>query len=761
MRLIREIRKKPITSFLIPSLCILAFAVCMGWAAQFIVFQAMKEEVVQNNLSQLKQTQSVIDRRFEEIETITFQIMNNSNISNFQYVENPFQNVYQVLKTRKQLFPYPLLNHFISQYYILFKRSGVAMSSGGVTYRLPSFYESTFSYRHLNYDEWYALFMETHHSRNVLGSAPVAWNNEKREMLVYVHSMGDRRVLNGAIIILIDQEKINELFYQLNLGDTGWAYIESSDGGVVSKLGNIQDDEAASFVFQHKEGAFEKTIKGERFTVTYVTSPQNRWRYVVVQSSDIVLSKVQSIRLINIAVFTVLITIGALFSFWMAMMNSRQLKQLISKLVFPFMDQQDVGKNAIDHIYRRVESLLDTTAGLQKELEEQMLLLRAQFFERLLTSGFMSKDEMEAMFHRLHLDFIGDGYVVCVIRIAEQSNYKLSREKQKVVIKNVLLQAAPYRLYFHEVDMNHIAVIVAVEESKNKPADFILSVFKHAQTVLRDEYEVVVNISTGKLYEKLMDMNRSFLEANHAMELLTYNPELTSICYDTIQLTQQPSEFTPELERKLLQWIRSGSIEDVEGLFQQWRTLHFANSPLNLGYMKMWLYSLLGSVTRSFEETTAGNTDGREAAYDVIIEELERNNFIKAFELLHCECIGISRHYFDRKKSKKEQLKVNMLELVHSLYQDPGLNLAMVSEHLDISEVYLSNYFKEQVGEMFSEYVEKLRMGKAKQLLLQENCSVNEISEQIGYNSAHSFRRAFKRYYGLSPKELREGYKHK
>ena len=72
-----------------------------------------------------------------------------------------------------------------------------------------------------------------------------------------------------------------------------------------------------------------------------------------------------------------------------------------------------------------------------------------------------------------------------------------------------------------------------------------------------------------------------------------------------------------------------------------------------------------------------------------------------------------------------------------------------------ITEVYLSKLFKEGTGQNFSKYVENLRLEQAK-ILLSNGVLVNEVAQQVGYNSPQVFRRAWKRHYGTTPTEFKE-----
>lgn len=109
-----------------------------------------------------------------------------------------------------------------------------------------------------------------------------------------------------------------------------------------------------------------------------------------------------------------------------------------------------------------------------------------------------------------------------------------------------------------------------------------------------------------------------------------------------------------------------------------------------------------------------------------------------------------------------EQLQPNsaeaMLNYIDLNYKDPSLGRQSFSEHFHISEVYTSNFFKKHTGYRFTEYVTKVRMDAACDLLKNSSLTINKIAEAVGYNSDTSFRRAFISYSGMTPKEYRLKY---
>ena len=68
---------------------------------------------------------------------------------------------------------------------------------------------------------------------------------------------------------------------------------------------------------------------------------------------------------------------------------------------------------------------------------------------------------------------------------------------------------------------------------------------------------------------------------------------------------------------------------------------------------------------------------------------------------------------------------------------------------------YISKYFKQKTDENFSEFVFQIKMEEAAKLLKRMEFKTYEVSEMVGYSNAKNFTRAFRKYFGASPKEYR------
>jgi len=85
-----------------------------------------------------------------------------------------------------------------------------------------------------------------------------------------------------------------------------------------------------------------------------------------------------------------------------------------------------------------------------------------------------------------------------------------------------------------------------------------------------------------------------------------------------------------------------------------------------------------------------------------------------------------------------------------------GLRLKTLAEFLGYSEKYCSDLFRARMGDSFSKYFQRLRVARAKHLLMLPNKSVADVAEALGFCDQFSFSHFFKRAVGCSPHHFRQ-----
>lgn len=96
------------------------------------------------------------------------------------------------------------------------------------------------------------------------------------------------------------------------------------------------------------------------------------------------------------------------------------------------------------------------------------------------------------------------------------------------------------------------------------------------------------------------------------------------------------------------------------------------------------------------------------------------------------------------------------MEHVHECYKEP-LNRERMAQYCTMSVSYFSLLFKKYTGYSYVQYIHKVRLEKAKNLLRSGFAPVSEIARDIGYEDPLYFSKQFTREVGLSPRDYRKG----
>ena len=94
-------------------------------------------------------------------------------------------------------------------------------------------------------------------------------------------------------------------------------------------------------------------------------------------------------------------------------------------------------------------------------------------------------------------------------------------------------------------------------------------------------------------------------------------------------------------------------------------------------------------------------------------------------------------------------------EFIEAHKSDP-ISLSEVARALNVSTFYFCKLFKKATGINFTEYLSRVRIEKAKNLLLNPNLRVSEIAYEVGFQSLTHFNRVFLRIVGRSPTAYRD-----
>lgn len=97
---------------------------------------------------------------------------------------------------------------------------------------------------------------------------------------------------------------------------------------------------------------------------------------------------------------------------------------------------------------------------------------------------------------------------------------------------------------------------------------------------------------------------------------------------------------------------------------------------------------------------------------------------------------------------------VSAKQFVQTHVEEP-ITLAQVVQHVHVSRFYFCKLFKKATGMTLTEYVSRIRIEKAKSLLVDSSLRISEVVYASGFGSIPRFNTVFKRYVGIPPTEYR------
>ena len=129
--------------------------------------------------------------------------------------------------------------------------------------------------------------------------------------------------------------------------------------------------------------------------------------------------------------------------------------------------------------------------------------------------------------------------------------------------------------------------------------------------------------------------------------------------------------------------------------------------------------------------------------------------------------IEIEKWFQNQFKLLSQSIGVNQCNCGNSLIREAmkyirneymnNITLGDVAEHVNISRIYFCQLFKQETGENFSDFLNKVRIEKAKQYLSDYDLKTYEVAEKVGYQDSGYFARMFKKNVGKTPSEFQKG----
>ena len=107
----------------------------------------------------------------------------------------------------------------------------------------------------------------------------------------------------------------------------------------------------------------------------------------------------------------------------------------------------------------------------------------------------------------------------------------------------------------------------------------------------------------------------------------------------------------------------------------------------------------------------------------------------------------------DSIKSPDEKLLANIMKAINDHLDDENLTMDLIASEVGLSRVHLHRKMKDLTGQTPHDFIRKVRLKKAAELLASGKMNVSEVTYSCGFSSPTSFSALFKKFYGVAPSQ--------
>ena len=746
------------------------------------ILSVISEDDIRARKTELLHSAELVDDFIEELTYLADMLVGLPDVNIFRFKENvlEYPNTHEVISLRDKLFNPTQINQSVFAFFLFFDRSQVVINDQ-IAYDYEDFYDL---YLRRDADGSYGAwetYLSDEMEKGVNALEPYWYKGEGGlELLAYSRPLPNNgySASSGVVRIFFKRSVLED--FMSAAGGAKLQYILDGFGNVIyythadifeeekltiedfiQKVENTRQKELEEDKGQEHEviaGMWEGPVKlaGRNYVALRYSAPSGYSYCTLLPETQLNARKMAN--MLTLTIFILLAAAVGLFLCWhMSVRSATPLNQLMKQA--SRLTERDQEHNSV---FVKLSDIFQYLAGVNSDLvemmEEQKPYIRNAFVNRLLFGNPLSHKEEELLANRMDFDRKGMVFCVLIFRIITLDSVE---EKSVDLLSTCLLSLMemikkefPGSLYAATRE-DQVSLIMRVPHKNRDSLESLVE-----EKLLRIREELPANIAErifvygGNVVEEMEDVYESYQNAAFAFMNEKERTESQVIWFRKNKKKMVAVFPYFELSVKLTRLVTSGDEQGLHDALKEIMTEYILESNL-----PAWLQQILLNELQAILFHILVRLELEEQEYQKYFSELEKEHRIPLIEQI-TSTLGLYRSLcalVNEKKTKEAgKMMPAILAFLDANYGDPDLSLTMVADTFQISVPYLSSLFKASAGVNFSNYVEDVRIEKAKGLLKNTSLSVGEIAVATGYSSTNSFSRAFRRVTGDSASEYRK-----
>lgn len=738
--------------YVLALIALLIVPTLLGTALFLVSVSAMEKEVRENSRKTLEQVQKTLDRDLENIRRIAMDLSESKELLTYTYNKNDAESLYRLVQLTEQTGKnYKDQNSLIVDSYIYMKNNGVVLS-GTAKYTPQEFYKYFMTVESQSYDDW-MIQMDGQYFNYVAPAQEVEFHADggKKHVIPYVHSYPMGGNSQGNIVIFLDYDKVVSAFTGTYDGKQSCLCYINDKGETVFTVGNeaLWEQDFSSL----EQGSHSKKAGKSSVLVFKQNGEDQKSQYVSVEDRKKIQAQTAPVRNVVVMYVLLVLVLGVSLAVYVAYRGSKPVEELARSLGAGQKAGEKPSGGEFAYISSRVKQLVEEKNQAEGVMRRQQPVLRKNLLAKMLNGNLGGVENLREACHAVGLDFRYHTYCVIVfaVQLLEEKQTDAELGLMKFAVQNVAEEvfadiADPY---INDDEWSQITMLLNFKKDTGAQ-QAILEKCQFVQTFMQEQMEVDVGIGVGES-GGLDHVPLSFAQAKEALDYRTLSGKEGVICFADLAQHSHKYYYSLQQENQLLSAVMTGDEEGVARLLDE---IIEMNKNASFDMSKCLFFDLMGTALKVMNsEEIDVNTIFQQSPFEKLIKctsvsELRDN--IKEILGQICQYIKSNR------TGKREMLGQAILEYVKNNCENNAMSLEMVANAFSLNYTYLSHFFKDYIGENFTNYVTRVKVEKAMDYLRQTEYSISEIAEKLGYANSAVLIRNFKKVTGSTPGQYRK-----
>ncbi|MFR8002977.1 MAG: helix-turn-helix domain-containing protein [Hydrogeniiclostridium sp.] len=712
--------------------------------------QAYQREVEANQSSSLLSAQNSVELMLSQMENIVQMIQLEEDYSYDLDDQLP-----KAISLQKRLRRYQLSSGYLKD--ILFYTHGnTSICASSSTYSLDTYADSvnkmtgispeTFT-KYLN--ETDSLVILPAHTEKMVGSP-------ERKVVDFIYPLPYLTAAPYATVLFkIDAETLQKAFHAENYANYA-AVLPSGKERVLLAGSETYEEELQTLIdtysFDDKQSSFIAQLNGQEYMVSYLRNPDTDILYLYILPSSSALEPVYKIQRTLYGVLASMLLIECLLVFLVAYKNYRPIRSL-QEFLFKHYPEPPIELPRQSSAIENAEHLLNHMAVVHKNLNEKLAVnqetLREAVLYKAVNGGFSSLDELNTTYENSGLLITNPYLRILMVRASPHQDGKSPMAAELLaILRNRLLNQQIYHCFFSAKNV----FLIADSSGKDSIYREILPGICLDLKQKLPHTEIYMGMSSS--VADVSKLHMTYIEASAALDTaLEKGIPDTPVFYSEIVSHKEIEQLYPYEEiNELSRVIQENNKEKLQGLVSRISAL-LKTHQYNLILGKLVCYDVMSVILKATLQTGKGFSIINERAPDIM--GLSSSHSMEELLRILEDITQKTMKYLDEKEQPNNNLMEQIIAIINANVFDYNFSVGQLADQFGISQNNLSQRFKRYLNQTPTEYINRLKMEKAKSFLSNTDMPLRMIVEKLGYSNESSFIRKFKDATGMTPGEYR------